>query len=84
MYVNVGGNPCPTVLHVQNSLAVSTMLRNVAQYAESADSAVGIGEDGRERPTCMHVRIAGARHDALDVYTIYMCMYMSVYMDTVL
>ena len=41
----------------------------VAQYADSADSAVGIGEGGREPPTCMHVHLVGARHDALYAYS---------------
>ena len=46
------------------------MLKNVAQYADSADSAVGIGEGGQERPTCIHEHVhmyhlAGVRHDAL-------------------
>ena len=45
------------------------MLKNVAQYSDSADSAVGIGEGGQERPTCIHEHVhmyhlAGARHDA--------------------
>ena len=49
------------------------MLKNVAQYSDSADSAVGIGEGGQEQPTCMHEHVhmyhlAGARHDALYVY----------------
>ena len=52
---------------------VSAMLKNVTQYSDSADSAVGIGEGGQERPTCIHEHVhmyhlAGARHDALYAY----------------
>ena len=58
---------------------VSVMLENVAQYSDSADSAVGIGGGGggggggQERPTCIHEHVhmyhlAGVRHDALYVY----------------
>ena len=52
---------------------VSVMLKNIAQYSDSADSAVGIREGGQERPTCIHEHVhmyhlAGARHDALYAY----------------
>ena len=48
------------------------MLKNVVQYSDSADSAVGIGEGGQEQPICIHEHVhmyhlAGVRHDALYV-----------------
>ena len=56
-------------MYWRTCIYVSVMLKNVAQYSDSADSAVGIGEGGQERPTCIHEHVhmyhlAGVRHDA--------------------